>query len=233
MFSKFKKKFRNFYFFLFGKSLFLKTKVRFNHEWFGSEYGGFYVNKDHLNDNSIVYSFGIGEDISFDLQLIHRFNCKVFGFDPTPKAIDFVNSQQLPSLFFFNSYGIGKQTGMVKFYLPKNINHVSGSVVALSSLNDLVPIDVHLKKFSDIKLNHKVIDVLKIDIEGAEYDVIPSILESDIIIKQILVEFHHRMFDNGAKLTRASIALLNNHGFELFAYSDTMEELSFINLKYV
>lgn len=229
---KLKKIARNFYLFVIGKSLYLKRTVKFNHEWYGNEYGGFYVYPDYLNENSIVYSFGIGEDISFDLQLINTFNCKVYGFDPTPKSINWINSQQLSSLFFFNDYGIGKETGMVTFYLPKNINHVSGSVFALSSLNELEPIDVLLKKFSDIVLNHKVIDVLKMDIEGGEYDIISSILESDIIVKQILIEFHHRMFDNGAKLTRASILLLRNYGFELFAYSDTMEELSFINLKY-
>lgn len=233
MIVKLKKIARNFYLYIIGKSLYLKNTVKFNHDWFGNEYGGFYVYPDQLDENSIVYSFGIGEDISFDLQLIKTFNCKVYGFDPTPKSINWIKSQQLSSLFCFNDYGIGKQTGLVTFYLPKNVNHVSGSVFALSNLNEFEPIEVLLKKFSDIQLNHKVIDVLKMDIEGAEYDIISSIVESDIIVKQILIEFHHRMFDNGAKLTRDSILLLRNYGYELFAYSDTMEELSFINLKYV
>ena len=34
---------------------------------------------------------GCGEDISFDLGLIEMFDCDVYGFDPTPKSIDFVN----------------------------------------------------------------------------------------------------------------------------------------------
>lgn len=230
---KFKKNARNFYLFLIGKSLYLKRTVKLDHEWFGNEYGGFYVYPNYLDENSIIYSFGIGEDISFDLQLINTFNCKVYGFDPTPKSINWIKSQEICRLFYFSDYGIGKQTGMVTFYLPKNTSHVSGSVFALSNLNQLEPIDVLLKKFSDIEFNHKVIDILKMDIEGAEYDIISSILESDVVIKQILIEFHHRMFDNGAKLTRNSILLLRNYGFELFAHSDTMEELSFINLKYI
>jgi hypothetical protein len=46
-------------------------------------YGAFYVNTEKLDSNSIVYSFGLGADISFDKELIRRFNLSVFGFDPT------------------------------------------------------------------------------------------------------------------------------------------------------
>ena len=48
---------------------------------------GFYLNPEFINEKSIIYSFGIGEDISFDLSLIKEFDCNVFGFDFTPKSI--------------------------------------------------------------------------------------------------------------------------------------------------
>ena len=38
---------------------------------------------------------------------------------------------------------------------------------------------------------HPHIDLLKLDIEGCEYDVIESILKLRLPIKQIAVEFHH------------------------------------------
>ncbi len=40
------------------------------------------------------------------------------------------------------------------------------------------------------ELGHKHIDVLKMDIESAEYDVIENILNAKISITQILIEFH-------------------------------------------
>jgi len=46
-----------------------------------------------------------------------------------------------------------------------------------------------MKTFDDItrELGHNHIDVLKMDIEGSEYDVIGTILASPVTIDQILV----------------------------------------------
>jgi len=35
---------------------------------------------------AVVYSLGIGEDISFDLALIEKYGARVHAFDPTPKV---------------------------------------------------------------------------------------------------------------------------------------------------
>lgn len=48
----------------------IKVQTRCKKIWYGNGYGGFYVNPDLLNSSSIVYSIGIGEDISFDLDVI-------------------------------------------------------------------------------------------------------------------------------------------------------------------
>ena len=42
------------------------------------------------------------------------------------------------------------------------------------------------------KLGHNRIDILKMDIEGAEYEVIEDIISSTVPIQQVLIEFHHR-----------------------------------------
>ena len=48
----------------------LKKEVHVKKKWFGNDYGGFYVATEFVKENSIIYSIGIGEDISFDEQLI-------------------------------------------------------------------------------------------------------------------------------------------------------------------
>ena len=50
----------------------LKRSINCEHEWYGSEYGGFYVCPSLLNSQSVVYSFGVGEDISFDKSIIEK-----------------------------------------------------------------------------------------------------------------------------------------------------------------
>ena len=78
-------------------------------------------------------------------------------------------------------------------------------------------------------LGHKHIDVLKMDIEGSEYDVIENILNTNISINQILIEFHGRFYDNGILKTKECISKLSKNGFEIFAISDSFEEISFMN----
>jgi hypothetical protein len=78
------------------------------------------------------------------------------------------------------------------------------------------------------QLGHGRIDLLKMDIEGAEYGVIEDIIKSRIPIAQILVEFHHQYLPNGKRKTEESLHLLRENGYHLFAYSDTGSECSFI-----
>lgn len=210
---------------------YLKKSINCESTWYGNEYGGFYVCPAFINENSIVYSFGIGEDISFDRAIIENCNCKVFGFDPTPKSINWVNNQQLPLKFSFYKFGINNTTGIVDFYLPKNPNHVSGSSIIQDNIDMREKLSVNMKTINDIvrELGHSHIDILKMDIEGSEYEVIDNILSSKIIINQILIEFHERFFKKGKLKTQDVVKKLNRHGFEIFAVSDTYQEVSFIN----
>jgi FkbM family methyltransferase len=60
---------------------------------FGTKYGGFYYpnDLDGLNEESIIYCVGAGEDISHDIDIAHTLNSNVYIFDPTPRAITHVN----------------------------------------------------------------------------------------------------------------------------------------------
>jgi FkbM family methyltransferase len=208
----------------------LKVEINVKCSWFGNNYGGFYVATESLNQSSIIYSFGIGEDISFDLDLNKCFQCNVHMFDPTPKSIDWIQKQGLKPDFKFYKYGIGAETLDAKFYLPRNPNHVSGSLIVQNNVNSSNEVVVHVKSIKDIcsELCHDRIDVLKIDIEGAEYDVLQSVLDSKIHINQILVEFHSRFVDDGATKTDKALYMLKNHGYKIFGVSDSFQEVSFI-----
>jgi len=151
----------------------------------GTEYGKHYVDINLLNSNSIVYSFGIGEDISFDLELINKINCTVYGFDPTPKAVNFIKNNNFLNFIFFN-FGLSDFDGEMSFEPPNNPEHASYK----ESKNGNLKFPV--KKLSTImkQLEHKDIDLLKLDIEGSEYSVLENILKEKIYPKQMSIEFH-------------------------------------------
>jgi hypothetical protein len=72
-------------------------------------------------DAIIVYSCGIGKNISFDRELLRRYkNIQIFGFDPTPIASGWIKSQKLPGNYHFFQTGVSSQKGMEKMYLPKS-----------------------------------------------------------------------------------------------------------------
>lgn len=227
--SKAKRVIKRVYWELTGSSKLIKRDIKIDAKWFGNLYGGFFVHPK-LNQSSIVYSFGVGEDISFDLGLIEKYNCQVFAFDPTPKSINWIYDRSLPSNFHFFPYGIHSETGDVVFNLPKNKDFVSGSIIRQSNVDVSNSIKVHMKCLDDIilDLQHIEIDILKIDIEGSEYQVLDSILKSNVKINQILIEIHERFFKDGRKKTKELLLNLKDHGYFLFAISDTFEELSFI-----
>ena len=80
-------------------------------------YGAWVVPKDLLSSTSVVYCVGVGDDISFDIDLIERFGCIVHAFDPTPTASDYARCFQLP-LFRFYDYGLGATDGVGQFQHP-------------------------------------------------------------------------------------------------------------------
>jgi FkbM family methyltransferase len=213
--------------------LHLKPNVNIEKKWYGNSYGGFYVHSTPLNSNSIVYSIGIGKDISFDCKIIKKHQCKIFAFDPTPKSIEWIKNQDLGKKMTFYPIGIdSKINGKVKFYLPKNEKAVSASSVLLENISSYNYIEVDMLTFKSlIELNkNKHIDLLKLDIEGAEYDVIRSILAcKDVTINQFIVEFHDRNFN---AIPLKSLEIVNemiSEGYKIFGVSLSKEEVSFIH----
>ena len=87
-------------------------------EKLGTDYGGWWIQKNNsLNENSIVYSGGAGEDISFDLKLQDKYNCWIIIIDPTKKAIKHYEEVKI----FYNDNNF-KFTGNIQ-NVKKNNKH--------------------------------------------------------------------------------------------------------------
>jgi FkbM family methyltransferase len=210
-----------------GRNLWQGAQTKCEKLWLGNEGACWCVCPQNLSAASVVYSMGVGEDISFDLGLIQRFGLQVHAFDPTPRSIEWLQEQIVPPEFVFHAYGVASFDGSCAFLPPENPAHVSHTIMKRDSSRPAI--EVPMSRLGTIMkmLGHESLDLLKMDIEGAEYEVLADMLAQSIRVKQLLVEFHHRWPHIGVEKTKQAIRALNVAGYRIFAVSPSGEEYSF------
>ena len=212
-----------------GKELWLKRDVKFKTakmaEWT-------YIYEE-LDANSVVYSFGVGDDVGFDLGIIQRFGAKVFAFDPTPYAKDWVAAQELPDEFVFMPWAASGEDGSLRLYRRVSKRGKKSKVMwtaedEAGDSNDFIDSPAYTVQSIMEKLQHERVDLLKMDVEGAEYDIIDGLQHATHPPRQLLVEFHHRFPGIGKERTAAAIRSLGKLGYKIFDVSETGREVGFV-----
>jgi FkbM family methyltransferase len=147
----------------------------------GTAYGGWIVPTRLIDATWRCYNGGVGEDVSFDTGLIERFGCTVFAFDPTPRAVAYAApiAEREPR-FRFVPVGLWSTDTNLRFYAPRNPEHVSHSALNLQQTNEWFEARVRSIPSLMAELQHASIDLLKVDIEGAEHTVLASMLDAGI-----------------------------------------------------
>ncbi|HZL86731.1 MAG TPA: FkbM family methyltransferase [Pirellulaceae bacterium] len=193
--------------------------------------GNWAVLPQFLDSHSVVYSFGVGDNVNWDLAMIDRFGATIHAFDPTPQSIAWVGGQKLPPQFRFHDCGISNFDGVLNFYPPRRAGGMHYSQQPRHRFGrPPEPIPGKVNRLATIaqRLGHDRIDVLKLDVEGSEFDAVPDILASGIPIGQLLVEIHYhfsgRSFRSGLELIRRIKAT----GMECFYVSERGLEFGFV-----
>jgi FkbM family methyltransferase len=208
-----------------------RPEIQLEHDVLGSDYGSWPVLRNSLNKKSRVYSFGIGEDISFDLALIERYGCTIDGFDPTPRCQAWLACQTLPTTFRYHDIGLSDSTDVLRFAAPENPSHVSYTVGSRET--EFVELPVQPLDICMTLLGDDNIDLLKIDIEGSEYAVISDMVKKTILPPQFCVEFHHGFFGFSSDETIRAVEQLRKAGYLLYYVSDSHREYGFAHQSFV
>jgi FkbM family methyltransferase len=161
-----------------------------------------------MHRDAVIYSGGVGEDITFEQELIRRFGVEIHIFDPSPVAartVAFAHSERLR----FRSLGLSA-SGSAKF----SIGGGEGNNTWLKAgEGEALPCTTLAREME--ANGHAYIDLLKIDIEGFEYEVLERCIEDRIPIKQICVEFHDFFPEISRAKTKEMIRVLEARGYDL------------------
>lgn len=174
------------------------------------------ISEKGLNSTSAVLCGGAGNDISFEQALIERYHCRVVLLDPSPTGLVTVERVGLPSdVLQFLPLGLAGQNGHLEFAAP--VDEAEGSFVGGHSSGTKTH-RFECKTLATVmaELGWAEIDLLKIDIEGCEYDVIAQLIAGKVRVKQLCVEFHHgQTFGRSSATTVRAILALRRAGYDL------------------
>jgi FkbM family methyltransferase len=181
------------------------------------EYGGYMLPVSLLDQGSVCYLAGTGEDISFDLGVIARFGCDVFALDPVPRAAAYVKAAAAHEpRFHFLPYALWSEDRELTFHAPRERGYVSQSAV---NLYDTAPdFTARARSLESLmgELGHDRVDLLKVSAEGSEYEILEHVRQSGVDVRVLCVEYAQP-----APVERAhgSIQALQTAGYTLVSVS--------------
>lgn len=197
----------------------------------GTEYGGWWVIPELVNADSVVYGVGVGHDITWDLGMIERFGCTVHAFDPTPRSRTWIESQKLTDKFVFHPLGLAATDGVARFVMRSHVPGWSSYDKSDTTDGAAEVVELQIRRLTTLmsQLGHTHVDVLKMDIEGSEYEVIDDLLMTDVRPSLLLIEFHYWTNPRAdVPRTVRAIDSLRGAGYQVFARSPAGPELCFV-----
>ncbi|HXE43213.1 MAG TPA: hypothetical protein VN516_09335 [Candidatus Baltobacteraceae bacterium] len=181
--------------------------------------GGYVVPEDQIAKCNLLVSLGLSDNWTFDKDFLKlNPSVKIIGVDHTVGSYFFIS--RLPLILFrivsyaliFNRKKIRKHTARLNNYLgyftffKKPHKHIKKRMS--DSMRD--PLDITLDAVLNAAGPGKEHDVfLKMDIEGAEYGLVPEIIKNRNRIRCIAAEFH--WLDKQTEDFNRAIRALNEH----------------------
>lgn len=186
-----------------------------------------------LRRESKILDLGVN-NCEFSLKISSLIpGCKIFGVEANP-----ILFSRLPKLGNFKAINaaVASSTGKILFYKSKDAD---GSII----FKDRITAETEVFEVNSVDLikihqlsNFNIIDLIKIDIEGAELEIFETMSEDfwKNNVKQITVEFHDFLQLNHLDRIKSIILKMKSLGFYSYAFSGRdFSDVLFINKRYI
>lgn len=164
-----------------------------------------------LNEGSLVFDLG-GFEGEFTDRIWHRYGCHIFVFEPVPAFADSIKSKFIgnENINVFN-FGLAATTRKALLVVDDDASSMFGQ----GSQIEIQLIDA-LEFFREQGIpspRFPQIDLMKVNIEGGEYELLSRLIESGWIrnIRNVQVQFHNIMPEAGKLMLRLQKQLRKSH----------------------
>ena len=184
---------------------------------------------DQIGSGSRIIDLGMNEG-HFAAEMHAKFGCRVTGVEANPTLA--ARLGRTAELDCFN-VAIAPRRGEIEFYIDPDNSEASGLAADRSGRTAVRVPGMPLAEFL-AEQDITAVDLLKIDIEGAEVELLaetdPAVFAQ---IRQITLEFHIFLFPDHAPRVAAILDRMRGLGFFAIDFSRNWEDALFVNQRLV
>jgi FkbM family methyltransferase len=158
----------------------------------GSSYGAWTIPGQLVEPSWVCYCVGAGGDVSFDMELIQRYGVKVRAFDAVADYVTRACEEAGDEpRFSAHQAAIATSDGPIRMQTTHDPQSRSVSSAGLYESGDFVELPGRTLRSLMSDFGDRRIDLLKLDIEGGEYEVLPTIDLNALGVKIFATQLHH------------------------------------------
>jgi len=166
--------------------------------------------RSQIDPTTVSSILDCGAHIGTFSVLAHRiFNAaKIVAIEANPTNYDVCVKNTIGLPIDVRHVAIGAREGTTAFYLRPNEFDQGGTMNPAYSTDEQIPVDVHTTTFRALIDELKHVDVAKVDIEGAELDVLSELCDLSTRIKLLDLELHY--MNNNVMRASSDLALIDS-----------------------
>jgi len=181
----------------------------------GSEYGAWMIPAKLIEPGWMCYLVGAGGDVSFDLELIRKYGVTVRSIDAVESYVEDARAEADGQLGFTAVHAaIALKDGPIRMQVTHDPGSLSVSAAQLYDSDDFIELPGRTLPSLMAELGDEKIDLLKLDIEGSEYEVLPTLDLAALGVKVFAVQLHHT---DSVHAALRLIANLRDQGYDAVA----------------
>lgn len=155
-----------------------------------------------LNENSVVFDVG-GYKGDFTNDIYNKYKCNICVFEPIKGYFEKIDKRfrDNDKIQVYN-YGLSDENRTCQISVCADSSSIYKNTGSKEEIHVYNVVDV----FSNLEIT--TIDLMKINVEGSEYDILPKLIDSDLVekVNNLQIQFHH--FVENAETKRKIITKL-------------------------